>query len=94
MQTKPDVLAHAEAAQDHLRPLQGVGEGQPVGGVGGEQPHGVALVHGQRHVGQVAQDEDKLLAEDIHPQPVGSSLETLESLFHREQGLEWPEGGC
>ena len=91
MQRSPGVLAHPEAAEDHLGPLEGVGEGQPVRGVGGEQAHGVALVHGQRHVGQVAQDKDKLLAQDVHPQTVGSRLETLESLLYREQGLEWPE---
>ncbi len=44
-----------------LRPLDGVGEGQPVGRMGGEQAHAVTLVHGQGDVGQVAQHEHELL---------------------------------
>ena len=42
----------------------------------------MALEHGQGHAGQVAQDEDQLLAQDVHSKTVGSRLEGLEDLVH------------
>ena len=59
--------------------------------MGGEETHRVTLVHCQGHVGQVAQDEDQLLTEDVHSKTISSSLKTLESLLHREQGLQRSE---
>ena len=66
----------------NLSPLEGVSEREPIGGVCGEEPHAVALEHGQGHAGQVAQDEDQLLAQDVHSKTVGSRLEGLEDLVH------------
>ena len=51
----------------------------------------MTLVHGQGHVGQVAQDEHQLLTKDVHAKTISSSLKTLESLLHREQGLQRSE---
>ena len=59
--------------------------------MGGEEAHRVTLVHGQGHVGQVAQDEHQLLPEDVYTKTISSSLKTLESLLHREQGLQRSE---
>ena len=56
--------------------------------MGGEEAHGVTLVHGQGHVGQVAQDEDQLLTKDVHTEAIGTSFEPLEGLLHGEQGLQ------
>ena len=48
----------------------------------------MTLVHGQGHVGQVAQDEDQLLTKDVHTEAIGTSFEPLEGLLHGEQGLQ------
>ena len=49
--------------------------------MGGEQPHGVTLVHGQGHIGEVPEDKDQLLANDVHTDTIGSYLKPLEGLF-------------
>ena len=51
----------------------------------------MTLVHGQGHVGEVAQDEHQLLTKDVYTETICSSLKPLESLLHREQGLERSE---
>ena len=59
--------------------------------MGGKEAHGVTLVHGQGHIGQVAKDEDQLLTKDVHTKAIGTSLKPLEGLLHREQGLQRSE---
>ena len=56
--------------------------------VGGQEPHGVTLVHGEGDVGEVTQHEDHLLAQECHPPAPAGRLESLESLWHREESLE------
>ena len=86
-----DSLPHAQPPNNNFGPLEGVGKGKPVWGMGGEEAHGVTLVHGQGHIGQVAQNKDQLLTKDVHTEAIGTSLKPLESLLHREQGFERSE---
>jgi len=57
-------------------------ESKPVGGVSGQQPHAVALIEGQGHVGQVAQE-----VHDALPSPLGA-LGHLRSHLCCEYGLD------
>ena len=55
----------------------------------GKQAHGMTLVHGQSHVGQVAQDVDDLLA---NVGGAGGVVQCLEGGADREERLERPDG--
>ena len=46
-----DFLPHAQPPNYNFGPLEGVSKGEPVRGMGGEEAHGVTLVHGHSHIG-------------------------------------------
>ena len=57
------VISHHFALRSHkgpFDPANRIRESEPIGCICRQEPHGVEFVYGQRHVGQVAENEDNL----------------------------------